>query len=121
MTEPLREKLSRGRPVEFSESDLGVLREALREAMAVTLDRPPAEIADDARVFDELGLDSIDVFDLLEQLTERFAVTVNLDELPADVIRGNPGTTFRQFADGIADYFRHAPPVVTPAPPTPGP
>ena len=116
MNERLIEKLQGSRPVEFNEEEAGLLREALREAVAVTLSVGKEKVSDDARIFDELGLDSIDVFDVLDQLGEKFEMQVALEDLPNDMIRGGEAATFRDFADGILDYFR-APPKA-PAPPT---
>ena len=113
MNQALIEKFRRGRPLEFSPEEQAFLREALREAMAVTLSVDKAGIRDDARVFDDLGLDSIDVFDILDQLGERFEIQLALEELPNDVIRGGESTTFRDFAEGLLGYFS--------APPGPGP
>jgi acyl carrier protein len=84
-------KLKQGRPVAFSAEEAQHLREALRQAMAVTLSLEPASITDDAKVFDDLGLDSIDVFDILDQLGERFEIAVALEELPNEVIHGGRG------------------------------
>jgi acyl carrier protein len=103
------EKFKQGRPLTFSEEEAAYLREALREAMAVTLAVDRAKVADDARIFDELGLDSIDVFDILDQLGERFEIQVALEELPNDVIHGGESATFRDFAEGLLAYFRTAP------------
>jgi acyl carrier protein len=119
MTDPtveqvLAAKLAQGRPVTFSLAESQVVTDALRAAMAVVLDCPPDAITDDARVFDDLGLDSIDVFDLLDQLAERFESPVELEQLPPALIRGQEGMTFADFAAGMLDYFRSAPP---PAPP----
>jgi acyl carrier protein len=115
MTDPaveqaLAAKLAQGRPVNFSLEESRVVTDALREAMAVVLDCPPDTITDDARVFDDLALDSIDVFDLLDQLAERFDSPVELEQLPPALIRGKEGMTFADFAAGILDYFRSAPP-----------
>lgn len=111
MRAALGEKLRQGRPVALSPEEAGHLREALREAMGVTLERPAAEIGDGARVFDELGLDSVDVFDLLDQLGEAFDVNVELEQLPGELIYGREGLTFRQFADAIIAFFETAPAV----------
>jgi acyl carrier protein len=109
MKDRLLEKFRGGRPLEFSEEESDYLREELRGAMAVTLAVPKDQIGDDARVFSDLGLDSIDVFDVLDQLGEKFELQVALEELPNDLIRGGATATFRQFADGILDYFRVPP------------
>ena len=109
MNERMIEKFKQGRPLTFSEEEGAYLCEALREALAVTLAVDKAKITDDARVFDELGLDSIDVFDILDQLGERFEIQVALEEMPNDVIRGGESATFRDFAEGLLGYFRTAP------------
>lgn len=131
MSDALAAKLRQGRPVRLTAEESALLVEALREAVATTLDVPLAEVGDDARVFDDLGLDSIDVFDVVDQLAERFGVTVPLEELPESVLRGGGGgseggspgddagtaagaaagapVTFRIFADGLLRYFREAP------------
>ncbi len=107
-------KLAKGRPVDFTAKEAAVVTGALREAMAVVLDCPPATITDDARVFDDLALDSIDVFDLLDQLAERFDSPVDLEQLPPSLVRGKEGMTFSNFAAGILDYYR-LPPQPSPA------
>jgi acyl carrier protein len=113
MKDALTEKFRRGRPVAFTDEEVDFLRESLREAMGVTLERPPEEIADDAPVFDELGLDSVDVFDLLDQLGEKFEAGVELEELPEELIYGKEGLTFREFADAIIGFFRTPPDAAT--------
>jgi len=113
MDEQLRERFRGGRPLAFTGEEAAHLREALREAMGVVLQRDAADVRDDARVFDELGLDSVDVFDLLDQLAERFDVAVNLEELPPEMIQGRPETTFSDFADGLLAYFATEPPPAT--------
>ena len=102
-------KLQAGRPVALSAAEESYLREALRQAVATTLEVPPEEVADDSLVFDDLGLDSIDVFDALDQLSEQFEVTVALEELPETVLRGTQQTTFRQVAEGLLRSFREPP------------
>lgn len=109
-------KLQAGRPVQFTGAEAAHLVEALRQAVATTLEVPLERIADDACLFDELGLDSIDVFDVLDQLSETFEVPVVLEELPESFLRGEPGTTFRDFAGGLLRYFREPP---SPSPETP--
>lgn len=108
-------KLQAGRPVAFTEVEAAYLVEALRQAVATALELPPAELTDDARLFDELGLDSIDVFDVLDQLSERFEVPLALEELPESFLRGGSEASFRDFAEGLLRHFR-APPAV-PRPP----
>jgi acyl carrier protein len=102
-------KLQAGRPVALSGAEAELLVGALRQAVATTLEVPVEEVTDESLVFDDLGLDSIDVFDTLDQLSEQFEVTVALDELPEGVLRGQQRTTFRQFAEGLLRYFREAP------------
>ena len=109
MKEALIAKLQAGRPVALSAEEAALLVEALRQAVATTLEVPLEQVADDARVFDELGLDSIDVFDTLDQLSAEFEVPVALEELPEGVLRGGGETTFRDFAEGLLGYFREAP------------
>ena len=109
MKNELIEKMKKGRPVALTESEADLFREELRRTMAVTLERAAEDIADGSRVFDELGLDSVDVFDLLDQLAETFEVQVDLEELPEEMIYGREGLTFRDFADGIIAYFRQPP------------
>ncbi len=116
MKNELIEKMKKGRPVAFTEPEADLFREEMRRAMAVTLERTVEDIADGSRVFDELGLDSVDVFDLLDQLAETFEVQVDLEELPEEMIYGREGMTFRDFADGIIAYFRQ-PPEPAPSPP----
>ncbi len=106
MDAELGEKLKHGGPVTFTPEEERYLRELLRAAMATTLECTPETIGDDARVFDELGLDSIDVFDLLDQVSERLDVAMPLESLPPEFIRGNPQTTFLAFAEEILDFFR---------------
>jgi acyl carrier protein len=109
MKQALIAKLQAGRPVELSGTEADCLVEALRSAVATTLEVPLAEITDESRVFDDLGLDSIDVFDVLDQLSEEFEVPVVLEELPESFLRGNEGATFRRFAEGLLRYFREPP------------
>lgn len=109
MKNELIEKLKKGRPVALTEPEADLFREELRRAMAVTLERTAEDIADGSRVFDELGLDSVDVFDLLDQVAETFEIQVELEELPEEMIYGREGMTFRDFADGIIAYFRQPP------------
>lgn len=108
-------KLAMGRPVDFTAEEAAAVTNALREAMAVVLDCTPNSITDQARVFDDLALDSIDVFDLLDQLAERFESPVELEQLPPALIRGKDGMTFADFAAGILDYFRSSPAAAQPA------
>ena len=103
------EKLRAGRPVILAPEESARVVEALREAVAIVLEKPAQEIADNAQLFDVLGLDSIDVFDVLDQLAERFEASVALEDLPADLIRGKDGLTFKDFAEGILTYFRTSP------------
>ena len=109
MKQALIEKFQQGRPMAFSAEEADHLREALRAAVAVTLSADKAAVADDARVFDDLGMDSIDVFDVLDQLAEEFEVQVALEELPDGLVHGGEGATFDDFAEGILDYFRSQP------------
>jgi acyl carrier protein len=113
--ESLIAKLQGTRPLEFTDGEAALIREALREAVAVALAIDKEKIADDAHIFDELGLDSIDVFDVLDQLGEKFEIQLALEELPNDMIRGGQNATFRDFAEGILDYFRATPRHATPA------
>jgi acyl carrier protein len=98
-------KLARGRPVPLSDEEVRQMTEALRAAVALVLDCPVEKITDGARIFDDLGLDSIDVFDVLDQLATRFEVQVELEQLPPELIRGADRMTFAQFAQGILAYF----------------
>ena len=111
-------KLKQGRPVALAPDEVQALREALREAIAIVLDRPVHQVQDDARLFDDLALDSIDVFDVLDQLAERFDAQVALEELPTNLLRGEPEMTFTDFAQGILTYFA-SPPPAAPAPKAP--
>jgi acyl carrier protein len=103
------EKLNQGRPVAFAAEEADHFREALREALGVTLDTSPANIADTADIFDELGVDSIDVFDMVDQLITRYKAPIALEELPPELLRGDAGLTFAGFAQGILDYFATPP------------
>ncbi len=116
MEQRIIEKLRQGRPVALLPEEARHFKEALREALAVTLSRSAAEITDQALLFDELALDSIDVFDVLDQLAQRFEAQVALEELPESLIRGREGLTFAAFAQGIVDYFAAAPPEKPAAP-----
>ena len=109
MEQRIIEKLRQGRPVRLAPAEASHVKGALREALAVTLSRPVTDITDQVRVFDDLALDSIDVFDVLDQLAERFEAQVALEELPEALIRGREGLTFDAFAQGIVDYFAPAP------------
>ena len=110
MKAELREKIRQGRPVRISDEEAAFMRDTLRRAMAVTLEKEPEEIGDGALVFDDLGLDSIDVFDLLDQLAEELDMQVEPEQLPDDVIYGREGLTFHDFAEVFISYFRSAPP-----------
>lgn len=105
----LIEKLKVGRPVAISPEEGEMVREEVRRAMAITLACKEGEIADEARIFDELGLDSVDVFDLVDQLVDTFEMTVELDQLPEEMIYGRDDMTFHDFADGLIRYFQSAP------------
>ena len=109
MQDALAEKLRQGRPVNLSGEEATFLREALRRAMATTLEIAPEDIRDDVLVFDDLGLDSIDTFDLLDQLAEQFDVKLEPDELPEDMIYGKEGLRFREFVELLLTHFRTAP------------
>lgn len=109
MSPNLPEKLRGGRPVALSVADAGVLREALRRAMATTLEVSLEEVADEALVFDDLGLDSIDVFDVLDQLAGEFDVALEPEDLPPDLIYGNEGLSFDQFVESLLSHLRSAP------------
>ena len=109
MNDAVIAKLRQGRPVELNEEEAAFLVESLREAMATTLDIPASKVSDDVKVFEELGLDSIDVFDILDQLSQRFEVQVAMEEMPESVLRGGEQATFRSFADGLLAYFRQPP------------
>ncbi|MCZ6532762.1 MAG: acyl carrier protein [SAR324 cluster bacterium] len=109
MTDALKEKFRQGRPMEISPADAELIREVLRRVMAVTLETEREQISDNALVFDELGLDSIDVFDMLEQLADEFEVQIELEHLPQDLIYGRDGLTFGDFAEAFIAYFGSAP------------
>jgi acyl carrier protein len=115
MKQAVSAKLQAGRPVRLGAEEAAYLVETLRGAVATTLELPPAEIADGSRIFDDLGMDSIDLFDVLDQLGQQLEVPMALDELPEAFLRGDAETTFRAFADGLLDYFRSPP-----APPAAG-
>lgn len=105
----LGEKLRGGRPVEFSGEEEGLLREAVRRAMATTLELPPEKVADEALVFDDLGLDSIDMFDVLDQLAGEFEVALEPDDMPPDLIYGKEGLRFDQFVENLLIHLRSPP------------
>lgn len=105
MESNLIEKLQQGRPISFSRDEEDALIESLREAMAKTLEVSLEEVSDDAKIFDALGVDSIDVFDILDQLSEKFEVEVPLEELPESFVRGGEDTTFLDFANGLVRFF----------------
>ncbi len=109
MDSSLIEKLQKGRPATFTKEEEGVLIEALREAMAKTLEVSVEEVGNDALIFDTLGVDSIDVFDILDQLSEQFEVEVPLEELPETFVRGGGETTFLDFANGLLRFFTEPP------------
>ena len=114
-------KLRAGRPVVLRPEESQRVVEALRGAIAVVLECQPEQVSDDAKLFDDLALDSIDVFDVLDQLAERFEAQVALEDLPAELIRGKEGLTFRDFADGMLTYFRTPPKTSPPGSPTEAP
>ncbi len=109
MKEALTRKFNQARPIDFTPEESDFLRESLRKAVGIALSVDAAEIPDDALIFDDLGLDSIDVFDVLEQLSDEFEAQVALEEIPNDIISGKEGITFGDFADALLDYFRSAP------------
>lgn len=109
MSSTLAEKLRGGRPVNFSGEEAEMLGEALRGAMATALEISRDEIADEALIFDELGLDSIDMFDVLDQLAEEFDLALELDDLPPDLIYGKEGLRFDQFVQSLLAHLRSAP------------
>lgn len=109
LTQAITIKFSRGRPTSFTEEEAEHFRGALRSAMAVTLDCPASDISDDALIFDDLGVDSIDVFDIVDQLTVLYEAAIALEELPPELLAGGEGTTFRGFADGILAYYESEP------------
>jgi acyl carrier protein len=109
MSPTLPDKLRGGRPVALSTEDAGVLRESLRRAMATTLEVALEEVADAALVFDDLGLDSIDVFDVLDQLAGEFDVALEPEDLPPDLIYGKEGLSFDQFVEILLSHLRSAP------------
>lgn len=110
----LIEKLKKGRPISLTREEEGLLIEALRKAMAKTLEMPVEELSDDAKIFAALGVDSIDVFDILDQMGEQFEVEVPLEELPESFVRGGDETTFLDFANGLLKFFS-TPPRQSPA------
>lgn len=105
MVTSLIEKFQKGRPVSFTREEEETLIDSLREAMAKTLEMPAEEVSNDAKIFDVLGVDSIDVFDILDQLAEKFEVDVPLEELPEAFVRGGADTTFLDFANGLIGFF----------------
>lgn len=105
----LMEKLKHGRPVDFTAEEEAELTEVLRSAMATTLEIAQEEVRDDARIFDDLGLDSIDVFDILDQLADNYEVEVPLEEMPETFRRGEEGTTFKDFAIALVNFLREPP------------
>ena len=109
MKEALTRKFDQARPIDFTPEESEFLCESLRKAVGIALNKDVAEIADEALIFDDLGLDSIDVFDVLEQLSEEFGAQVALEEIPNDLIYGKEGITFQDFADALLEYFRTAP------------
>ena len=109
LQQQISEKLNQGRPVSFTAEEADHFREALREALAVTLDTKVSEISDGADMFDDLGVDSIDVFDMVDQLISRYEAPIALEEFPPALLRGDAGLTFAGFAQGILGYFA-APP-----------
>ncbi len=109
MKDAMAEKLRLGRPVNFTGEEAAYLHEALRRAMATTLEIEPEDIHDDALVFEDLGLDSIDAFDLLDQLAEQFDVNLEPDDLPAEMIYGKEGLHFRDFVELLLTHFRTTP------------
>lgn len=102
-------KLRAGRPVVLDPAESCQVIEALRSAIAIVLECPAEHVTDESKLFDELALDSIDVFDVLDQLADRFEAQVALEDLPADLIRGKEGLTFKDFSDGILAYFATTP------------
>lgn len=119
MSSTLAEKLRGGRPVNFSGEEAEMLGEALRGAMATALEISRDEIADEALIFDELGLDSIDMFDVLDQLAEEFDLELELDDLPPDLIYGKEGLRFDQFVQSLLAHLRTPPEDTAPEDPAP--
>lgn len=119
MSSTLADKLRGGRPVNFSGEEAEMLGEALRGAMATALEISRDEIADEALIFDELGLDSIDMFDVLDQLAEEFDLELELDDLPPDLIYGKEGLRFDQFVQSLLAHLRTPPEDTAPEDPAP--
>ncbi len=104
----LAAKLREPPPIELTADEEALLIDALRQAVAETLQIAPDAVPDDARIFDELGLDSIDVFDALDQLAARFDVAMEVESLPVELLRGTAGMTFREFAATLVGHFSGA-------------
>ena len=61
----------------------GPIEERIKSGLAKKVGREPAEVGSDARLIEELGLDSLDTFDLLFELEKEF----DIDIPTADALR----------------------------------
>jgi acyl carrier protein len=77
--------------------------EHLRIALSSVLNRDIPELPEDARLFEDLALDSTSVIELLMSLEDTIDLEVDLDELEPEVFK-----TVRSLTDFIAEGFAKA-------------
>ncbi|MFW6457530.1 MAG: acyl carrier protein [Planctomycetota bacterium] len=56
------------------------IREVVQNVFVEGFEIPPEELQPDARIFEDLGLDSLDVVDLIAAIQKEFGVRVRDDE-----------------------------------------
>jgi len=111
MKERLMGKLAGPRPLHLEPEEAAHLTEALREAVSVALEIELSKVQDSTCLVEDLGLDSIDLFDVLDQLGETYGIQLALDALPEEWLRGSSDATFLEFASGLIKYFASPPEV----------
>ena len=70
------------------------LIQAVNEVFTESFEIPPEKLTPEAQIFGDLGLDSLDVVDLVAAIQKRFAVQVRDDERVRSIrTRAGPHTT----------------------------
>ena len=77
------------------------LRTVLRDALSQILQREVPALEDDMRIFDQLGLDSTGVIDLLMTLEDSVGLQIDPDELTPEVFE-NVGSLLGYIRAGLA-------------------
>ena len=106
LAEKLRQRFTDGKAVGLSAAESACFQAVLRQAVAVTLECEASDISDESLLFSDLGLDSIDVFDLLDQLSETFEIVIELEALPEELLKGGESITFSEFSQAFLSYFQ---------------